>query len=39
MRRFALLRVGACSNLNILPPEISMIPTLLADGTLLADDA
>jgi len=39
MRRFALLCVGACSNLNILPPEISMIPTLLADGTLLADDA
>jgi hypothetical protein len=30
---------GACANPNILPPEISIIPTLLADGTLLTDDA
>jgi hypothetical protein len=30
---------GACPNAGILPPEVPMIPTLLADNTVLADDA
>jgi len=31
---------GACPNLpGTLPPEVPMMPTLLADGTVLADDA
>lgn len=28
-----------CPNAGVLPPEVPMIPTLLADGTVLADDA
>jgi hypothetical protein len=28
-----------CPNAGILPPEVPMMPTLLADGTVLADDA
>jgi hypothetical protein len=30
---------GPCPNAGILPPEVPMMPTLLADGTVLADDA
>jgi hypothetical protein len=31
---------GACPNIpGTLPPEVPMMPTLLADGTVLADDA
>jgi hypothetical protein len=31
---------GACPNIpGVLPPEVPMMPTLLADGTVLADDA
>ena len=30
---------GACANAGILPPEVPMMSTLLADGTVLADDA
>lgn len=30
---------GLCPNTGILPPEVPMIPTLLADNTVLADDA
>jgi hypothetical protein len=29
----------SCPNAGILPPEVPMIPTLLGDGTVLADDA
>ena len=28
-----------CPNAGVLPPEVPMMPTLLADGTVLADDA
>ena len=30
---------GACPNAGLVPPEVPMMPTLLADGTVLADDA
>lgn len=31
---------GTCSSIpNTLPPEVPMMPTLLADGTVIADDA
>src|SRR5262249_35255224 len=30
---------GLCPNTGILPPEVPMMPTLLADNTVLADDA
>jgi hypothetical protein len=31
---------GACASVpGVLPPEVPMMPTLLADGTVLADDA
>jgi len=30
---------GLCPNAGILPPEVPMMPTLLRDGTVLADDA
>jgi len=30
---------GACPNAGVLPPEVPMMPTLLEDGTVLADDA
>jgi len=30
---------GLCPNAGVLPPEIPMLPTLLADGTITEDDA
>jgi len=37
---FCTLVCGACPNVpGTLPPEVPMMPTLLADGTVLADDA
>jgi hypothetical protein len=30
---------GICPSTGLLPPEVPMMPTLLADGTVLADDA
>jgi hypothetical protein len=36
---FCRVVCGACPNTNALPPEVPMMPTLLADGTVLADDA
>lgn len=32
------LACGTCSTAPALPPEVPMMPTLLADGTVLADD-
>ena len=30
---------GLCPNAGVLPPEIPMLPTLLADGTITEDDS